>query len=83
MSEKTPEQDEAEKILKRVEQQSETLGTSSMRRTAENIKAHMSGDDADENDWAELWGKRIGRALSVIFFIILLIYLLRTYVLNV
>lgn len=79
-----PEDQEAEarKILTRVEQQSETVGTSSLRRTAENIKAHMQAEDANENEWAELWGKRIGRTLSVLFFIGLVIYLLNTYVLH-
>ncbi len=75
-------QQEAKKILERVQQESETVGASSMRRTAEHITSHIKADDADENEWAELWGKRIGRTLSVIFFIVLVIYLVRTYVLH-
>jgi len=78
-----PRADEAKKILERVKQESETVGTSSMRRTAENITSHLKAEDADENEWAELWGKRIGRSLSVIFCIVLVIYLIRTYVLHV
>ena len=76
------QEEEARKILKRVEQDSETVGTSSMRRTAENITSHMRGDDANQNDWAEVWGTRIGRTFSVIFFIALVAYLLNTYVLR-
>jgi len=74
--------EEARKILKRVEQESETLGTSSMRRTAENISSHMRADDTDQEDWAEIWGTRIGRILSVVFFCALVIYLVNTYVLQ-
>jgi len=76
------QEEEARKILKRVEQESETLGTSSMRRTAENVTSHMRGDDADQNDWAEVWGTRIGRILSVVFFCVLVVYLVNTYVLK-
>lgn len=75
--------EEAKRILERVQQESETVGTSSMRRTVNNITSHMKAEDADENEWAELWGKRIGRGLAVIFFIGLVIHLVRTYVLHV
>lgn len=74
---------EAKRILERVAQESETVGTSSVKRVAERVKDHMSAQDADENEWAELWGKRIGRALGAIFVIALIIHLLRTYVLHV
>ena len=32
---------------------------------------HFSGSDADPNDRIEIWGRRIGRALSVVFAIYL------------
>ncbi len=70
---------ESKRILERVAQESETVGTSSVKRIAERVKGHISADDTDENEWAELWGKRIGRALGEIFVIILIIHLLRTY----
>ena len=75
-------EEEANRILKRVEQESEVLGGSSMRRTADHIKKHMGAKDVDRDEWAEVWGTKIGRILSVIFFIFLVIYLIRTYVLN-
>ena len=53
-----------------------------MRRVAERVKGHMSADDADQNDWAELWGTRIGRILGSVFAIGLLIYLVQTYVIS-
>ncbi|MGI9350494.1 MAG: hypothetical protein ACR2O3_02925 [Rhizobiaceae bacterium] len=75
--------DESKRILERVAQDSETVGASSMRRIAERVKGHVSAEDADQNEWAELWGTRIGRALGAIFFVGLVIYLFRTYILHV
>ena len=60
---------EAMRVLKRVEQESEVLGASSMRRTAEQMKNHMGAKDANQEDLAEVWGTRLGRIFSVIFFI--------------
>lgn len=74
---------EAKRILERVAQESETVGTSSAKRVAERVKGHITAQDADENEWAELWGKRIGRALGAIFVVVLIIHLLRTYIFNV
>ena len=78
-SDRKPKED-AERILKRVEQESEVLGASSMRRTADHIKNHIGAKDADQDDWSEVWGARLGRVLSIIFFIFLVVYLARTYV---
>ena len=74
---------EAKRILERIEQDAETVGTSSMRRVAERVKKHVSADDKDHNAWAELWGTRIGRGLGIIFALVLIIYLVRTYILHV
>lgn len=73
----------SKRILERVAQESETIGTSSVKRVAERVKGHLSAQDSDENEWAELWGKRIGRTLGAIFVIVLIIHLLRTYVFHV
>ena len=74
---------ESKRILERVAQESETIGTSSVKRVAERVKGHLSAQDTDENEWAELWGKRIGRTLGAIFVIVLIIHLLRTYIFHV
>jgi tetrahydromethanopterin S-methyltransferase subunit G len=74
---------ESKRILERVAQESETIGTSSVKRVAERVKGHLSAQDTDENQWAELWGKRIGRTLGAVFVIVLIIHLLRTYIFNV
>lgn len=73
---------ESKRILERVAQESETVGTSSVKRVAERVKDHMTAQDTDQNEWAELWGTRIGRALGAVFVVVLIIYLVRTYVLH-
>ena len=45
---------------------------------AKRTATHFAGDD--ERDPIELWGKRIGRAASLIGFVALAIYLYVTYV---
>jgi tetrahydromethanopterin S-methyltransferase subunit G len=74
---------ESKRILERVAQESETVGTSSTKRVAERVKGHLSADDINQNEWAELWGTRIGRTLGALFVVFLIIYLVRTYVLHV
>ena len=71
---------EAKRILDRVVEESETVGASSMRRVAERMSDHLGAADVDENTWAEVWGTRIGRTLGLIFVIVLIVYLLQTYV---
>lgn len=75
MTDKKPKT-ESERILERVAQESENIGKSSFARTATRITDHLSAAEADDDDWAELWGRRIGRGLSVIAFIALAIWLL-------
>ncbi len=58
---------------------SEVFGTSAFARQAERAGAHFRGDDADQHDRVEVWGRRIGRGLSLIAFFGLLIYLAVTY----
>ena len=74
--------EEAKRILDRVQRESETVGTSSMVRTTEQFKKHVSGMDnnAEDNDPIEVLGKRIGRTLGWFAVVILIIYLLNTYV---
>lgn len=69
---------EAADALERVARESETLGGSTLARAAKRVGDHFSGADAigEADDGAtdpiEVWGRRIGRALSVILFIVLL-----------
>lgn len=79
----TNEELEAKRILERVAQESETVGTSSTTRVANRVKKHLAAEDIGENEWAELWGTRIGRILGAVFAIALIIYLLQTYIFHV
>jgi hypothetical protein len=64
-----------EEILRNVARDSEVAGTSSLARAADWVQDHFSGRDAlkenSEKDSLELWGKRIGRALSLIGVLVL------------
>jgi hypothetical protein len=73
---------EARDALARVARDSETVGTSSLARTGRRLTDHFGGRDAlgaaegGSTDPIELWGRRIGRALSVVAFIGLSLWLL-------
>ena len=75
-------QKEAKRILERVAQESETVGTSSMRRVAERFKDHLQAEDANHDRWTEVWGTRIGRGLGIIFVGYLIYHLVKTYILH-
>jgi hypothetical protein len=64
---------EAREALERVARDSETIGGSAMGRAARRVSDHFAAKDAreDGNDSIELWGRRIGRALSLIGVIVL------------
>lgn len=66
---------QAKKALERVQRDSEVVGQSSLVRAAGKARDHLAGADADQNDPAEVWGRRVGRALAVIAVIVLLIWL--------
>lgn len=73
-------QREAKAALNRLDQQTETLGSSAFARMADKAAGHFSAQDRDKDDKIELWGTRIGRIAGLIFAIGLVIYLIRTYV---
>ena len=58
---------ESKAALDRVKRDSESLLGSSMGRAAD----HFSGADAPEGHKVELWGRRIGRSLSLLGVIVL------------
>ncbi len=73
-------QRDAKAALDRLDQQTETLGSSAFARMANKVTEHFSAQDLDEDDKIELWGTRIGRIAALIFAIGLVIYLIKTYV---
>lgn len=58
---------EAREALARVKRDEEGFLGSSMARAAE----HFSGGDAPPGEPAELWGRRVGRALSLVGVVVL------------
>lgn len=60
---------ESRRIIGRVGAETEA----SMVRRARD---HMAGKDADEKDWAEVWGTRIGRWLGAVLLIYLVWWLI-------
>jgi hypothetical protein len=67
-------QEEAERILARAHQDSAPLLDSAMKRSADFFAARGESDDP-----AEIWGKRVGRALAIVAGLGCLIYLYLTY----
>jgi hypothetical protein len=66
----TPDDDrarEAKAALERVRRDQEGVFSSSMARASD----HFGGKDADPDDRIEVWGRRIGRSLSLIGVIVL------------
>ena len=63
---------ESRAALERLERESETLGSSSLARMGRRLGDHFGGADAvgegegGGTDPMELWGRRIGRALSLL-----------------
>jgi hypothetical protein len=61
----------------------DTFATSALARTAKRATDHFAGRDAVGSDGSvdsiELWGRRIGRGLSLAGFVALAVYLYFTY----
>ena len=63
---------EARESLERVRRDSESLGSSSLARAGRRVGDHFSGRDAageaegGGTDPIEVWGRRIGRGLSLL-----------------
>ena len=70
--------DEARRTLDRVARDSETLGASSLRRMGDHFGARdaAGGREDEAADPIELWGRRIGRTLSVVGVVVLSLWLL-------
>ena len=72
---------ESEETLRRVRQESETVGASSLARAGRRMGDHFGGKDAvgaaegGGTDPVELWGRRIGRSLSVVGVVVLALWL--------
>lgn len=76
-----PSAAESRRVLERVDRETESIGRSSGARIGQRMADHFAGRDGKggdpqaETDPAEIWGKRIGRALAVPFFVFLIVWL--------
>ncbi len=72
---------QAREALDRVARDSETVGSSSIARAGRRMGDHFAGRDAvgaaegGGTDPVELWGRRIGRALSLVGVVVLALWL--------
>lgn len=74
-------EEESRRALERVRRETETVGGSAMARATQRLSDHFSGKDAigqaedGGTDQVEVWGRRIGRTLSLLGVIGLTIWL--------
>jgi hypothetical protein len=73
---------EAEKVLAGVRRDTETIGDTQLKHSTHRLADHFAGADADPDDRIEIWGRRIGRALSLVAVIALLAHLVSTYLIR-
>jgi tetrahydromethanopterin S-methyltransferase subunit G len=82
MSDRDRDAREAREALERVQRDTETLGSSALARMGQRAGEHFGARDAigsaegGGTDPVELWGRRIGRMLSLIGVVILGLWLL-------
>ena len=67
---------ESRRILDRVAHEADSGGFTVLGRTATRARNHLSASDADQTDWAEVWGTRIGRTIGVAAIAALLLWAL-------
>jgi hypothetical protein len=75
MTRDSDRQDESRRIIDRVSREAGSDASSFLRRSARRARNHMAAEDADHDDWAELWGTRIGRVLGGVITVLLLCWL--------
>lgn len=67
--------EQARRALERVEQDSTPLLGSAMRRAADHFSAQDAKGEGLGEDRIEVWGRRIGRGLGAVFFLVLIVNL--------
>jgi hypothetical protein len=56
---------ESRRILDRVAREAHS-GIGFVGKGAERARSHLAAADADQNDWIEVWGTRIGRTIGIV-----------------
>ena len=64
---------ESRRILDRVAREGHS-GLGFVGRSTERARGHLAADDADHNDWIEVWGTRIGRAIGIVVIVAFLVW---------
>ena len=75
MADKHDPSEQAKRDLKRLSEEGGLLNTPKMKPRSKTVKGHFLADDVDPSDRIEVWGSRIGRILSLIAVIVLLLWL--------
>jgi hypothetical protein len=75
MNKNEDQQRESQRILARMQAQTDGGVMTAVQRTAKRGRDHFAASDADEADPIEVWGTRIGRGISLILFVCLLVYI--------
>lgn len=68
----------AREALARVAGEGEIFASSALSRDGTPASVSPSGREA-ESDAVEIWGKRIGRGLGIVFALVLVVHLVTTY----
>ena len=68
-------QRESRRILARMQAQTDGGVMTAVQRTAKRGRDHFAASDANETDLVEVWGTRIGRGISLILCVGLLVYI--------
>ena len=69
------QQEEAREILKRVENNDQSIVLGSLKSASDRLSSHFTAQDADRDDSTVKWATRIGRVLGLAFFVLLIINL--------
>lgn len=69
------EQEEARRILDRLQHEASVTDTLVQRGIARTAK-HLSAQDIDKNDPVEVWSTRIGRSLGILITLAIIVWLI-------
>ena len=68
---------ESRRILDRVNVESDVHGGALFQRSKERAARHFSAADRKDEDWIERTGTRIGRYLSVVLLVVVVLWLMK------
>lgn len=66
---------ESQRIIERMNAQTDGPTMTVVKRATKRGQDHFTAADADQDDWIEVWGTRIGRGIGILIFLGLAIYL--------